>query len=70
MLKFFKKKPKSIYECRKKELIRRIEEVIKRANSEPPDWLFGKKMADFKKWLLEPFAYEEYDEYEEEKECL
>lgn len=70
VIKFIKKifgEPEELAELPKKELIRRINEFLKRATAELPDSAYHWDLEEFKNFLAEPFLVLDYEEYDEKK---
>ena len=58
-LKIFNRKKSKIID----DLIKRRDEVVKRARSEPPEWVMSAKFEDYLYWLIEPHIKKDYTPY-------
>ena len=60
--------PKTLEDCTKQDLLKRIQEVMTRIWGKLPDdavnWTYDK----FKSWISLPFLYMDYDEYDDSYE--
>ena len=54
------KKKKTLNKLKRKELLRRIHEVILRITEGPPDCVLEGSFDTYRQYILEPFKYENY----------
>jgi len=62
------KKPKTLEDMTREELLKRISEVGTRLLGKVPDWLFDKGFDAYRIWIMEPFRYMFYEEYDDSDE--
>lgn len=66
--KIMGKKPANLTECSKKELLKRIEEVMTRIWGNLPNDILDWKLDNYRIWLSEPFLSLEYEEYDDREQ--
>lgn len=63
-----RKNPNSLEECSRKELIRRIQEVMTRIWGNMPNDILEWDFDRYRVWLSEPFCASEYEEYDDSEQ--
>lgn len=62
-----KKKPETLEECNKEEIMTRVREVITRLQTpleKLPESFFGKDFSKYRQFILEPFVFMRYTRFE------